>query len=294
MAFATINGIRINYLIEGPVGNEGPPLLMFAPGGWRSVMSRWTAAGGKEAFGQMDGLAALSRHFTCIAYDRRECGLSGGRVEPLGWDLYVAEAKGLLDLAGAKKAYILGSCMGASLALAFAVRHPAACKGLLLHWPVGGYLWMRKGHEFFKRHMDFVRANGLAAAVERAPRGENFWLDPEIGPWGSPAAVYPEFAAELVKQDPRRYLDVCASSRDAIFTDTMPSGASGDELMRIQIPALIMSGADSRHTRSASWALKELMPQAELWDVMPPEQTGQNTLEQILRFKSRFEAAQVA
>jgi len=94
MPFATINGIRINYLVQG----KGPHLLMFAPGGWRSVISRWTAAGGKEAFGHMDGLATLSRHFTCIAYDRRECGLSGGRVEPLGWDLYVEEAKGLLDL----------------------------------------------------------------------------------------------------------------------------------------------------------------------------------------------------
>src|SRR5947199_6458155 len=93
MPFATINGIRINYLVEG----EGPHLLMFAPGGWRSVISRWTAAGGKEAFGEMDGLATLSRHFTCIAYDRRESGLSGGRVEPLNWDLYVREAKELLD-----------------------------------------------------------------------------------------------------------------------------------------------------------------------------------------------------
>src|SRR5439155_1361921 len=95
MPFATINGIKINYLIQG----AGPHLLMFAPGGWRSVISRWTAAGGKEAFGQMDGLATLSRHFTCIAYDRRECGLSGGRVEPLDWDLYVEEAKVLLGIA---------------------------------------------------------------------------------------------------------------------------------------------------------------------------------------------------
>jgi len=51
-----------------------------------------------------------------------------------------------------------------------------------------------------------------------------------------------------------------------------------------------MSGADSRHTRSAAWALAELMPRAELWDVFPPQQNGQNTLEQILRFKSRLEA----
>jgi len=287
MPFATINGIRIHYLVQG----AGPHLLMFAPGGWRSVISRWTAAGGKEAFGEMDGIAALSKHFTCIAYDRRECGLSGGRVEPLNWDLYVSEAKALLELAGAKSALVLGSCMGASLALAFAVRHPQACTGLVLHWPVGGYLWMKKGHDFFARHMDFVRANGLAAVVARAPRGENFWLDPEIGPWGSPAAVYPEFASELQKQDLDRYLGVCERSRDSIFNDTMPSGASGEQLMRIRIPALIMSGADSRHTRSASWALKELMPQSELWDVMPPHQNGQNTLEQILRFGSRLEAS---
>jgi pimeloyl-ACP methyl ester carboxylesterase len=287
MPFATINGIRIHTLVQG----SGPHLLMFAPGGWRSVISRWTAAGGKEAFGQMDGIAALSRHFTCIAYDRRECGLSGGRVEPLNWNLYVAEAKALLDLAGAKEATILGSCMGASLALAFAVRHPAACKGLILHWPVGGYLWMSKGHGFFRRHMDFVRANGLAAVVARAPRGENFWLDPEIGPWGSPAAIYPDFASELSKQEVGRYLDICARSRDAIFNDTMPSGASGEELMRIQVPALIMSGADTRHTRSAAWALAELMPQSELWDVMPPDQNDQNTLERILLFKSHLGAA---
>jgi hypothetical protein len=139
--------------------------------------------------------------------------------------------------------------------------------------------------------MDFVRANGLAAVVERAPRGENFWLDPEIGPWGSPAAVYPEFATELVKQDLGHYLEICARSRDAIFNDAMPSGASGEELMGIQIPALIMSGADTRHTRSAAWALAELMPQSELWDVMPPDQNGENTLDKILRFKSHLGAA---
>src|SRR5256885_11132472 len=159
MPFATINGIRINYLIQG----KGAHLLMFAPGGCASWISRWTAAGGKEAFGQMDGLATLSRHFTCIAYDRRECGLSGGRVEPLAWDLYVEEARGLLDLAGAKQAFILGSCMGASLALAFAARQPRACKGLLLHWPVGGDPWVGEGDAVFPRPIELARADGLPA-----------------------------------------------------------------------------------------------------------------------------------
>jgi pimeloyl-ACP methyl ester carboxylesterase len=278
--FATINGIRVNYLVQG----AGPHLLMFAPGGFRSVISRWTAQGGKREWKEMDGLAALSRHFTTIAYDRRESGLSGGRVEPLSWDLYVKEAKALLDLAGAKQAYILGSCMGASLALAFAVRHPDACKALLLHWPVGGYRWMMKGRTFFQRHIDFVRAHGLEGVVARAPQGENFWLDPEIGPWGSPAAAYPEFAAQLLKLKQDEYIGIAEQSRDALFNDTMPSGATGAELMKIKPPSLILPGDDSSHAYSASLALKELMPHVELWDVMPPQQTGKNTLDEILRF----------
>ena len=286
MAFATINGIRVHYVIQG----SGPPLLMFAPGGFRSVISRWTAEGGKREWKEMDGLAALSRHFTCIAYDRRESGLSGGRVEPLTWDLYVQEAKGLLELAGATGAHVLGSCMGAALALAFAVRHPDACRSLVLHWPVGGYRWMMKGHTFFRRHLDFVRANGLPAVVARARDGENFWLDPEIGPWGSPAAVYPEFASELVKQDLKTYYEITERSREALFNDTMPSGASGDELTKIRTRAFILPGNDSSHAYSASVALRELMPNAELWDVMPDRQNGRNTLDAILHFAAHLES----
>jgi len=286
MAFATINGIRINYLIQG----AGPHLLMFAPGGFRAVISRWTAQGGKREWQEMDGLAALSRHFTCIAYDRRESGLSGGRVEPLSWDLYVQEAKALLELAGAREAHILGSCMGAGLALAFAVRHPAACRSLILHWPVGGYRWMMKGHTFFARHLDFVRANGLQAVVERAPRGENFWLDPEIGPWGSPAAIYPDFASQLENFELNDYAKIAERSRDALFNDTMPSGASGEELMKIEAPSFILPGNDSSHAYSASLALRELMPNAVLWDLLPEQQNGRNTLDEILRFTSRLES----
>jgi hypothetical protein len=147
---------------------------------------------------------------------------------------------------------------------------------------------MEKGHTFFQRHIEFVRANGLAAVVARAPKGENFWKDPEIGPWGSPTAVYPEFAAEFVRQDVARYLEICAASRDAIFNDTMPCGAGGEELQQMKMPALIMSGKDARHTVSSSWALKELMPNAELWDVLPPDQNGRNTLQQILEFSARL------
>lgn len=284
MPFATINGIKINYLVQG----QGPHLLLFAPGGFRSVISRWTTAGGKGVFKDMNALETLSRHFTVIAYDRRESGLSGGRVEPLSWDLYAQEAKGVLDIAGAKQAFVLGGCMGASLALALAVRYPQVCRGLLLHWPVAGYRWMSTMHAWFRRHVDFVHANGFDAVVARAPAGDNFFLDPEIGPWGSPTVVDKAFAAQYVRQDMARYVDIVERSRDSLFGDTMPSGASGAELMAIKVPALIMSGNDWAHSLSGSWAIKELLPDAQLWDVLPSEQNAQNTLEQILRFTSRI------
>lgn len=285
MAITTLNGIKIHYEIQG----SGTPLLMFAPGGFGAAMSRWTAAGGKREWQEMDALATLSKHFKTIAYDRREAGLSGGRVEPLDWNHYVLEAQALLEFAGEKKALILGSCMGAALATAFAARHPQSCHGLYLHWPVGGYRWRMKGHTFFQRHMDFVRAHGFAAVVKRAPDKRSFWEDAEIGPWGPPTVHDAEFAAHYANQENIvSYFALCAQTRDALFSDTMPSGAGGAELMQMHIPAFIQSGNDASHAHSASWALKELMPEAELWDVLPQHQNGANTLEQILKFKARL------
>lgn len=284
MANTTINGIKINYEIVG----KGTPLLMFAPGGFGSTIARWTAAGGKREWKEMDGLATLGKHFKAIAYDRREAGFSGGRIEPLTWDHYVLEAKAMLEHAGEKKALILGSCMGAALATAFAERHPEMCLGLCLHWPVGGYRWLLKGQTYFQRHMDFVRANGFAAVVKRAPEKRSFWEDAEIGPWGPPTVHDAEFAAAYIRQDMDRYFNICEQTRDALFNDTQFSGAGPAALMKMDIPALILSGNDSSHAHSASWATKELMPNAELWDVLPPHQNGQNTLEQILKFKFRL------
>ena len=281
MPFANIAGLQINYLVKG----SGPPLLMFAPGGFNSVIGNWTGAQGKNAWKEMDGLEALSRHFTVIAYDRREAGLSQGRVEPLGWELYVEEAKGLLDTLGVKQAFVLGGCMGASLVAAFAAVHPASCTGLLLNWPVGGYRWMKRGHSVFDRHIEFARAEGLKAVAARAKAKANFWADPETGPWAAPLAHDERFAQSYIEQDLETYLAIVAQSRDALFPDAMPSGPRAEELTRIEVPALIMSGKDDVHTVSSAWTLHELMPSSQLWDVFPPDQTGANTLAEILRFK---------
>ena len=64
-------------------------------------------------------------------------------------------------------------------------------------------------------------------------------------------------------------------SRLNLFNDTMPSGATGDELTAMKIPSHIMSGDDPSHATSAAHTLRELMPMATLSPLMPPQQTPQ-------------------
>jgi hypothetical protein len=146
---------------------------------------------------------------------------------------------------------------------------------------------MQKGRGFYNRHIQFVRENGLAAAAARGPSGKNFWLDPEAGPWASQNASDPAFTAAYVKHDVSQYLALCEQSRDALYGDTMPSGATGEELLNIKTPALILPGADASHATSAAWAMKELMPNAEFWNVLPPHQNGGNVRSAILDFAAK-------
>lgn len=279
MPTAVIEGLNVNYVVKG----SGPHLLMLAPGGFNSIIEKW----GGGVWGEMDALNSLAQHFTLIAYDRREAGASGGRVEKLTWAHFARQGHALLDHLGVNNAWVVGGCMGVSVAAAMAVMRPERLTGLLLHWPVGGYLWMQKGRGFYNRHIEFVRKNGLAAAAARGPSGKNFWLDPEAGPWASQNACDPAFTAAYVKHDVSQYIALCEQSRDALYGDTMPSGATGEELLNIKTPALILPGADASHATSAAWAMKELMPNAEFWNVLPPHQNGGNVRAAILDFAAK-------
>jgi len=268
MPFANINGIRIHYESYG----SGPPLLMLAPGGFDATLTRWSKGGVWE---QLQPLQAFAKDYRMIAYDRRELGESGGRIEPLSWQIYAREALGLLDHLSIDSAYLLGGCIGCSLALAMAAEAPKRCTALLLHWPVGGYRWMQKGLAAFNGHIRFVREKGLAASAEAAKREKTFWRgDPSGGPWASTIASDPAFADRYARQDAPGYLRVVEQSRDNLFHDTLPTGATGEALMAMDVPAFIMSGDDPSHAHSAAVTLRELMPRAKLSALMPPAQSG--------------------
>jgi len=267
MPQATINGLKINYAVHG----NGPPMIMLSPGGFDSNIDGWSS---RSVWKELRPLETLAKEFTMIAYDRREAGQSGGRVEPHTWYMWAAEAVALLDHLEIHRAWVIGGCMGVSVASAIGAHFPERCLGLLMHWPVGGFRWRAKGHLNFNKHIAFARANGLAAVAARAKKAAGFWADPESGPWATVLAQDEAFATKYVKQDLEQYLAVVAYSRDTVFDDTMPSGATGEQLMAIRLPSFIMSGDDASHATSAAHALRELIPGSVLSPLMPPQQNA--------------------
>jgi len=280
MPFATLDGIKTHYVIIGP----GPHLLMMAPRGFESTLQSWDHGKWKD----MDAINALSKHFTVVAYDRREAGQSGGRVEVLTWTVFALHAKLLLEHLDVERAFVLGVCMGVGVAAKFASLYPEACTGLILAQPVGGYRWKLRTHGFFDRHIAYVRQHGLAAVRSRA-KGQNFMRDPEAGPWTSAMANDAAFAERFVKQDLDAYLSLLVQSRDALFPDTFVSGPPPEVLMMIDTPTSIWPGDDASHSTSGAQQLRELMPRMQYWDLHPSQQTPENMLERIVAFRQVVE-----
>jgi pimeloyl-ACP methyl ester carboxylesterase len=277
MPTAVIDGLEVYYETKG----SGSPLLMFAPGGFDATIDKWREA---TAWKGLDALGTLAAEHQVIAYDRRECGRSSGRVERLSWATYTREAAALLDHLKIDAAYILGGCMGCSVALAFGAHYPERTRGLLLHWPVGGYRWKANSLERFRRHYDFAKSNGLKAVTERAQTGKSFWADPESGPWASVIAREQRFAGDFAAQDLERYLGIVVTSGRSLFDRDTATGAEPEEILGIKAPALIIPGDDPSHATSGAHYLRELLPKADFWNVMPPEQTTRNVCERIIEF----------
>ena len=278
MPIVETDGIETHYEVRG----EGPPLLMYAPGGFDARIEQWT---GLRVYKRIRLLDHLPGKFRCILFDRRENGRSGGRVERITWRHYVRQGAGLLDALGIGKAHIMGGCMGCCPVTAFGVAHPERTLSMVLYWPVGGAKYRISGHQRFARHLAFVEENGLEAVVELVrSHDRNFSQDPRGGPWGQPIRNSEAFAEAYAGLDKARYLlTVTAMYRGLIDRDTAP-GAEPEDLLTLDIPSLIVPGADDFHATSAARYLQECLPRSEYWDVPVDRQTEENAPGRIVEF----------
>jgi pimeloyl-ACP methyl ester carboxylesterase len=285
MPTAVVDGIATRYEVLG----SGPPLLMFSPGGFNAVIETWRT---QSIYAKVKFLDHLPQKYTCIVFDRRECGQSGGRVERVTFAHFVAQAKGLLDHLNIKRAHLMGGCMGCSPVAAFGMMHPEATLSMVLWWPVGGAKYRLSSHQRFAEHLAFVQQNGLEAVVALVAKdGKPFGADPRGGPWASVLKHDRAFAEAYVKQDVEKYkLIVAGMVRTMFDRDTAP-GPEPEDMLRSDIPALVVPGEDAAHATSAARYFQECLPRSEYWDVPVSEQTEATAPARILEFLDKANAA---
>jgi hypothetical protein len=72
-------------------------------------------------------------------------------------------------------------------------------------------------------------------------------------------------------------------ARSLFDRDTSP-GAEPEQLLKLEIPALIVPGKDESHATSAARYLEECLPNSEYWDVLPEQQTEASASARLLQF----------
>jgi pimeloyl-ACP methyl ester carboxylesterase len=278
MPTALADGITTRYEIAG----DGPPLLMFSPGGFDSTLEGWRTVGIYRRLRLLDHLTAK---YTCITFDRRESGRSGGRLERTSWDDYVAQGRGLLDHLGVPRAHLMGGCVGCSTVAAFGVSHPERVLSMVLFSPAGGVKYRMKQHSRFVRHLAYVEEHGLEQVVALAKStGQGFSADPRLGPWVSVIRNDPAFAGLYARGSVDRYRTLVTGMARLLFDrDTVP-GPEPEDLLGLDIPALIVPGEDDSHAPSAARYLQECLPRAEYWDVPVAHQTASTAPARVLDF----------
>ncbi|GAA1881435.1 alpha/beta fold hydrolase [Asanoa iriomotensis] len=278
MPTAVIDGITTRYEVTG----TGPALLMFSPGGFDSHLEAWETVG---VYRRLNLVAHLSKEYTCVRFDRRESGGSGGRVERLTWASYVAQAVGLLDHLRIESAHLMGGCVGCSTVAATAVAHPGRVRSMVLYSPAGGVRYRMKQHERFVTHLAFAAAHGLGAVVALArSTSDGFSKDARVGPWAAPLRHDAAFADAYAAVDPARYAAIVSGTARLLFDrDTVP-GPEPEDLLALDVPALIVPGQDTSHAPSAARYLQECLPVNDFWDVPVAEQTESSAPARIVEF----------
>ncbi|HEX4790429.1 MAG TPA: alpha/beta hydrolase [Actinospica sp.] len=278
MTTALVDGITTRYEVTG----SGPALLMFSPGGFDSSLTSWRTVGVYRRLGLLE---RLSERYTCITFDRRESGRSGGRLERVCWSDYVRQGLGLLDRLGVERAHLMGGCVGCSTVAAAAVEQPDRVLSMVLYSPAGGAKYRLKQHARFAAHLAYAEQHGLAAVADLAKNTDRgFSADPRVGPWAAVIRSDARFADAYARADADRYATMVTGMARLLFDrDTVP-GPEPEDLLLLDVPALIVPGQDDSHATSAARYFGECLPRAEYWDVPVAEQTAETAPARILEF----------
>lgn len=236
-----IRGVHINYEM---IGERGPVIAL--------------TPGARRAYDELTDLAQriAASGYRVLLHDRRNCGASevafdGSASENEIWadDLY--ELGRQLD---ALPLYVGGSSSGARLAILYALRRPAALRGLLLWRVTGGKEAVDKlAESYYGQFAKIARAGGMQAVCE----SEHF---------ATCIKARPENRDRLMATDPAAFVAVMTAWREMFLKSSeLPiAGATEQDLKGIRAPVCIIAGNDVIHSPITARKAASLIPGAVL------------------------------
>lgn len=218
MSTATINGITVEYQVEG----SGQPLV-------------WVMGTGMSgAAWRRYQVPHFRDSYTCVTYDMRGVGGTDCPPEPPYTPALLAEdLLALLDHLGVDRAHFAGFSLGAATLQELAIRHPERVMSVSLI-----STWSSTPTEHHMRRHYASRLEALEQASPEVFRGFAFWM----------------FSPRLVDEEHERIVELEAflgevtGSRDVSgFAGHFRADIAHDTLERlhtIQCPTLVVYGAD--------------------------------------------------
>lgn len=239
--------------------------------------------GGKEEFADF-GEALAARGWHAAALDLRGHGSSDQPDDPAAYNLdaFVADVVAVADELGWDRFVLLGHSMGGAVAQRFALDHPSRVEALVLlstfHGPVAvdaqllalGMAIVRQGGMEALAAAQAVRREGDPEA--RAARERMEQARPGYGAWSD---------SKLLRCSPAMWLTM--APRFPEWPDTL------SDMATVDVPALVLVGADDQTMRPQCEAIAAAMPEARLAVLdgvrhSPHLEAPDKCLEEILAF----------
>jgi len=230
MATASVNGISINYTVQG----NGEPLVMI------------TGLGSNQAAFRFQ-VPAFVGHFKVITYDNRGAGRSDKPKGPYTIRQMADDCVGLMDHLGVKQAHVLGASLGGTIAQEVAINFPGRVSRLVLActYPAMDAVNGRKP-EWDKAINEFIQ-NGKTPSVRLV---FNRWSFRIFG---------------FLAMRAMRRMGETARAGFAAQSDAAVKHNTLDRLPSIKAPTLVIVGTGDKAVRpSSSETMARLIPNAKL------------------------------
>lgn len=220
------DGVSLYYETHGPDSGSarGPALLLSH--GYGATGQMWTG-----------NLPALAQDRKVITWDMRGHGRSDSPADPSLYseELSVADMAALLDAAGEQRAVIGGLSLGGYMSLAFNIRHPERVAALVLCDTGPGYRKdepREQWNDMARRRADQLEQKGLAALGH---------------------------GAEVVSGLHRSASGLALAARHML---TQRDSRVIDSLPQINVPTLVLVGADDKPFLAAADVMASRIPGA--------------------------------